>query len=155
MNNLTVSLDTAKKLKEAAWVKETALTWFKEKTNSANHYELGIIRTTADNPDIKFISEFEEGYYNKFFLKSCKTYPAPTLQEILEELPKEIVPKKDHHFCFEITMGMNGDVWEYIPNYNDTFFRETLFDLSCRHFNATEAVAKLYLKLKEHNLLTP
>lgn len=143
MNNLTVSLDTAKRLKEAGWQQ---LTYFVYAESGIDNY-FAIAKEWALDRGVNLNNHL----------------PAPTLQEILEELPQSIW----NGICQDDKLAVQCSAWLEMEVLSD-FENETkiyLFVYKCSkekcnnkffstdNHNPTEAVAQLYLKLKENNLI--
>lgn len=79
--NITVSLETAKKLKEAGWEKRTILTYY-------------IPALGLNQPMLDFDTRFPR-------LNPDNYYYAPILSEILEELPPIIIGKSKSGYRIE------------------------------------------------------
>lgn len=128
MEKYCVSLEIAKKLKDAGWKKETEFWWehhFKEIDNGQGVTEL-----------ISKIELNSRSYVGEF-------YPAPISGEILEELPATIT-KDGFSAILEIRIHNNTkDVCYYHPHL---FFAETDKSLP-------NALAKMFIYLKSNNLL--
>lgn len=140
--SITVSLDTAKKLKEAGWQHETYFDWYFNGTG-ANR----VVRHPS--PDELRTSEFH---------LEC---PAPTAEEILRRLPPNLIrsTEKDtvtYALTIKALFGIeqiNGDNWQIMyyrvrdgiemAPYSPVLFADTL----------ANAAAACWIYLKENNLL--
>jgi hypothetical protein len=94
---------------------------------------------TYDNIDYWKITFGEPQIYDVY--GKSKVVPAPQIHEILEVLPKEI--PQEHAFRNEITMTFCFDKW----------FVGYSCEEEIEHENLVEALALLYLQIKERNLL--
>lgn len=124
MNNLTVSLSTAKKLKEAGWSKETYFSY------SIRWDGIGMLRDTTElrsYPDLEYYFACPDGVY------------APTLQEILEELP--------YITLHRIKAGKSKNWYYMIDNNFGGKYRNIKND------NPNECASLFYLKLKAEGFI--
>jgi hypothetical protein len=133
MNNLTVTLDTAKRLKEAGWDKETYF-WYaydREHSESQSPYQL------------IHLKDFGYCYFEK-----SNSYPAPTLRELLDEMPEIL---ENHRGKNYFVMQRVGNIYTcgYSLNSVHSFFH----GIARTHTNPCEAVAELFLKLKSEQLI--
>lgn len=120
----TVSLKTARKMKELGWTKPTLFYWFKDVY-----------------PDK---TETIVGYGGE--MNPNKIAPAPLASEILEELPISI-DKDEGTYYLEIERDAAGYVCHYVcayPKDDDSYGRND---------KLVEALASLYICLKQEGLI--
>ena len=153
MNNLTVSLETAKKLEEAGWEKETYF------------YRLGYIPIINPNPQmittIDKIVKFQEGRTPELnMLINKETYSAPTLSEILGELQKYFYLTVDRKLNIvsaqgrvTIEMFLHFSIGTDYKVYYTDAYENVLKGFEFINTNPAEACALLYLQLKQQNLI--
>jgi len=127
-----VSLDLAKKLKEAGWEKKTEFIW---------------ARGFVDLSAFKFKYEGEE------------VLPAPLAEEILEELPKKIIDDKTYRLRIEKYDDHYavGYCYDYLFSYQQG--KNAIVESVLRWLklitdsNISNALARLWLWLKENGYL--
>lgn len=120
-----ITLETAKKLKEAGWSKETNSVWEKQvgfspipiPANEMKNYDLG---------SVEYV------------------YPCPSLEELLAEMPESL---NVHTYWFFLEK-FAGKYYALYRNVGFSPLRELISDP-----NPSEAVALLWLKLQSENLL--
>ena len=136
--SICVSLDTAKRLKEAGFDKETVFVW-----RTINVY--------SSNESIKKISEccflsLANDAENSCHLTEMTPIPAPTSSEIT--LPKNI-ENYDILYCLDFFVGFNDH--KFIVRYrnpcNDDVWLET------KSTSEAEARAEIWLLLKDKGLI--
>jgi len=126
-----VSLELAKKLKEAGWEKETVYWWWERRSSSGK-----LITQEArykDDPPI-----FLDGNTVEIIA------PAPLAEEMLEELPKKITK---HSLTYWLTMDYDD---AYIMTYSDCDWFAIVQSMDKKLSNA---LARLWLWLKENGYL--
>ena len=142
-----VSLDLAKKLKEAGWKKETVYWWVKTQHG---------IRLEA----IRYIELYPNQSYGIIWLDDAgkeefmPLAPAPLAEEILEELPFKILTKSGE-FYLTVETGRNKYYYvgykQAVRVYDYWWEDRWLHFLSAEIF--TNALARLWLWLKENGYL--
>lgn len=136
----TVSLDTAKKLKEVGFKQNSALYWF-----AFGHgvREWQITDRILDNKSIKGWRNFENNN------RETVMYAAPTSDEILEELPCNI-KKERRIYWLKIKKDKEGFLIYYVDDYGGdemdelAVFQEVIL---------CESLAAMWLYLKQQGLL--
>lgn len=127
MNNITVSLEKAKNLKEAGWMEPTEF--------------VGHIEEVNIDGDCDFIIT-HRGAKGVWRNKGESELWFPTAEEILRELPQIISDKY-------MTIFKDGDSWlvEYntIPQSPDSFYKDA--------DTLANAAASMYCYLSDNNLL--
>ena len=135
-----MTLETAKALKEAGWDKETNLLMF----------EYGAGRTE------RILSDEADGL-------NAKTYPSPSLEELLAVMPARIEANKIfydevtnekilHDFSmvkFQTEDGIKFS-FKYMTQVMDDDFSIPFIEINS---NPTEAVAQLWLKLRKEGVV--
>ena len=138
-----VSLDLAKKLKEAGWEKETVYWWVKTQRG---------IRLEA----IRYVELYPKQSYGIIWLDDAgkeefmPLAPAPLAEEILEELPKYIyehVEGERKTYYLTVKIDKNGYSIGYSDELTEWLYLFTLFD------QLSNAAAQVWLWLKEHGYL--
>ena len=138
LNGITVSLEWAKKLKEAGWFQE----------NSVHHWIYGGIRWEIERIEIWETIEGEWGSGRK--IENLQIFSAPTAEEILRRLPKCISAE---------TASQEGGVLDIYPNdgcWNLAYRNDEGFavrDAAALYPSLANAAAAMWIYLKEHNLL--
>lgn len=126
----TVSLETAKQLKEVGFPQETEFYW--------------------RVPDDEEKSTVESREKMKKFYYIFPTYASPTADEILEELPQTIKYNGKTYHLF-ISMGLDRQYFVVYANELDYEYNAP-FPIKMRH-SLAEAVAEIYLYLKKEGLI--
>ena len=147
-----VSLDLAKKLKEAGWKKETVYWWVKTQHG---------IRLEA----IRYIELYPNQSYGIIWLDDAgkeefmPLAPAPLTEEILEKLPKKIVDDKTYRLRIEIhddhyTVGYCYDyLFSYQQGKNAVVESVLRWLELITDSDISNALARLWLWLKENGYL--
>lgn len=131
-----LTLETAKKLKEVGWSKETEWIWYN-------------INPTK-NQWVKILYDMLEDYVNEFIW-------SPSLEELLAEMPREILLEKPNPRYLPLVLDRKTVEWRcgytgYTEHYLTKENIETFIFLG-RHPDPTEAVAQLYIKLRQEGLI--
>ena len=135
--SICCSLETAKKLKEAGWDKETLFVWFKTHCIEKEDYELWYFNNVFSDSE-ENNKENEE-----------RVYSAPTSSEI--ELPEDIgiyITKKSF-MCYMADNEDGDTIWHEI-------FENRVDEYEPKSFYAeieVEAKAKMWIYLKEKGLI--
>ena len=133
----TVSLETAKKLKEAGLELDTYFVW----TNTGNLYIKQTGNTLWQTAD----------FTGKYDLRGVY-FPAPTLDELLEVMPCYTNDNENYLFG----MLKSTDNKRYYAYYRNGHHFAMVYNgctLYCCNENPAEAVAELWLKLKANKLV--
>ncbi len=136
MNNLTVSLETAKKLKEAGWNERTVFS-YSQKINSDKGYTvLG---------DYRLVLTRDVGYAKN---DSSTSIYAPTLSELLAEMPKELEDRgESKDWSTFLIIDFCGNIICYENEWRE--FEYAFGDEE----QLLESASDLWLKLKSENLI--
>ncbi len=132
----TVSLETARKLKESGFRQDTTFWWIN--VPNGTHY-----KTYND-----FGWQLEYGYYG-----FIERFSAPTTDEILKELPKWIKSPEHGLADFLITKGPKNYTVMYLNCYYFPHARMTKYCIKFVHKELCEALASMWLHLKKEGLL--
>lgn len=127
----TVSLESAKQLKEKGYPQQSSYFWWTSalRTNGKEEFYL-------PNDFIVDIGELNEFDYRK-------DYAAPTVDEVLDLLPERIEGYK--------TLGMGKVMGEWVIGYQK--IGNELQAIRTVDKSLADAAAKMWLYLKENNLL--
>lgn len=141
-----LTLETAKKLKEAGWSKETENNYWSKNSYCPNHPR-GQGCLSCEDTDLIFLEwlvsgeELESNSRHVYI----KAYPCPSLEELLAEMPDDIDTDDDDNLDFNM-YKVNKD---YRFCFVDSLLNEHYYAL---HPDPAEAVAQLWLKLKQEGL---
>ena len=133
-----ITLETAKKLKEAG---------FPQKNKEYYYYQ------SYNNKDIAWLSHHSlqdkcdaiEVYRDGLYDEPIKLYAVPTLEELLAEMPDTI----GNIYKFHLIKLSD----KYITTYLDKNFNAWKFEYESQRTDPSEAVANLWLKLKQEGLV--
>ncbi len=127
---MTVSLDIAKKLKEAGWEKETEKVWYYDTYG-------------RDSVDGWNLLELQENWLEEFHEKGGKgLFPAPTAGELLRELPAFVEEPKFAQLSLLLEEG------DWIASYQTIEVEnEDLFDVAAD--TPEVALGKLWIAIKK------
>lgn len=143
MSIKTVSLETAKMLKEAGFTQDNI--GFYYLTSTSLKY---ILNQPIPNSlhETSFLASHED--HRRWTMKEdFYNYAAPTIDELLEELPFRLrMEDDDYWFQIQKIKDRTYDVRYTNHNHRDTICIE-------QHKYLSEAVAKMYLWLKKEGLL--
>lgn len=126
IDNLVVSLETAKKLKAAGWSKPTA---FVQVKHSNKIYELRAHSTSMDTYKVPYL-------------------PAPTAEEILRELPESIKIKRKPLW---LSIHKDADIVGFFLSYLSGDNVDMVVMPSNK--SLSEAAAQMWIWCKENNYL--
>lgn len=132
---MTTSLELSKALKEAGWKNEVEFYWYGDDLYFRN--------------EMKDFCETCEARTLGMYITERKRFTAPTAEEILEKLPKEIV----NHFGDNERQGLmiGREEYGWTVYYNHCSNLSRCMDVEAE--TLADACAKMWLYLKSHNLL--
>lgn len=177
VEDLVVSLETAKKLKEAGWDKETIF-WWEEGYSITNNTTLNVYEYRITNTPIRNSARAAvvRPYDYELGELSRRALAAPTFQEIWDVLPQWIYctgfkRRKDNHYLSLISEPVSDSIvykphsceivdgeFAYRANYISEIFSYTTSGYysvgpNDASTNSAEAAAALWLWLKENNYI--
>lgn len=133
MEKITTSLELSKELKENGFKQDSIYTLSKD--SLSNRYELCFIHPQEIKED---------------------EYSAPTAEELLEELPKDLfINDKSYHLCIYYAVSKYRCIYERLyKEYGCELIREILNkEIISDNEKLCNALAKMWLYLKKNNLL--
>lgn len=131
----TVSLETAKLLKESGFIKDNiSHAWCMVTMNTSDEGHM-VLLPTSPEIEVKGIPELATTHY----------YDAPNTDELLEELPEYIIQRK---WMLTIVKNDCGGYWVAYSNENGTGYQEAFINESL-----PECLAQMYLYLHKEGLL--
>lgn len=118
---ITVSLEWAKKLKEAGWPQNSSLFWWAEFYNKSSTTPDELFQQLVDDDEWDFGSiNVMHGFRESGYLKQLKRLSVPTAEEILQRLPmNDVTLTGDGRiFCCTYDKGFtsNDEVGDNLAN---------------------------------------
>jgi hypothetical protein len=145
MNNITVSLQVARSLRDAGWEQEdSSFYWGKFDPPKRRHLEDGtIVDIPKEEAEAMSYSWY---YYNEenmpYADEDHNSWAAPTAEEVLRELPEFYTPEDNKKRAMKCYPSAHGR-WAVDYEGHCTQWSDTL----------ANAAAEMWIYLKEHDLL--
>jgi hypothetical protein len=138
---MTISLETARELKEAGYPQEDHERYWNDGSLNTESSDISCDRPGDYCPSGKRKNNCEECEY----LVRHVTYAAPTTDELLERLPRFVI---SNNYCCNLRLYPDVVGWTVAyTSYNGEH------NISQNNVNISEALASMWVYLKSHNLL--